>query len=190
MANDEFDFLMPMHDDQLNELGRQQQQITDVLPTPAQTRSAIFQAGCLMHCGMGLGLYSRVFTDDGTLMQDALAIWYEQLTPGAAELPLDQRLWVDKADYIEADGSCWGYADLWVSLFRSVFLMWLLWAVHLTQTLRGGTDVNTAWQYGAIFLAKKIGKVESLPVVWGARENGLCWGVVWLVLLLGMIASH
>ena len=84
MANDEFDFLMPMHDDQLNELGRQQQQITDVLPTPAQTRSAIFQAGCLMHCGMGLGLYSRVFTDDGTLMQDALAIWYEQLTPGAA----------------------------------------------------------------------------------------------------------
>ena len=58
-ANDEFDYLMPTHDDNLNSLGRQQQDVTDNLPTAAQPKSAIFQAGCLMHCGMGGGTFSN-----------------------------------------------------------------------------------------------------------------------------------
>ena len=72
-AEDEFDYLDPFHDEALNDLGRQQQEITDTLPTAAQTHSAIFQAGCLMHCGMGSNLYDEVYTTDGTVMRDALA---------------------------------------------------------------------------------------------------------------------
>ena len=43
MANDEFDFLMPMHDDQLNELGRQQQQMLDVLQQQQQLLGVVQQ---------------------------------------------------------------------------------------------------------------------------------------------------
>ena len=133
---------------------------------------------------MRAGLYKLVYTDDGTLMQDALDLWYNQLAPDVAPLSLAQRRWVDTADYVEADGRCWGYADVWVPFFRSIFILWLLWAVHLTQTLRGGTNLNIAFQYGVIYVAKNAKRPELAPAVWGSRQNATCWGGTWLFLFV------
>ena len=144
-----------------------------------------------MHCGMGSSLYDDVYTRDGTVMRDALTAWYDALVVGmVTPVPRESRRWVDTDDYVEADGRCWGYMDGWVPFFRTIFLMWCLWAVHLTQTLRGGTNVSAAFQYGAIFLAGRAGKMEKLPQAWGGRENMLSWLAAFVFLFLVMLLDR
>jgi hypothetical protein len=89
-----------------------------------------------------------------------------------------------------ARGSCQGHSDLWVSLFRSAFLVWVVWAVHLTQVLRGRTDVTTRLQNFATAAATKAGKPELIPKAFGPRENKVTWVVLWLVLLLLCIVGR
>ena len=129
----------------------------------------MLSSSCLMRC-MYYG-HNPCLCDTG----------YTSIGSGA---PVESRRWVDTEDFMAARGSCMGHSDLWVSLFRSTFLVWLAWAIHLTQILRGQTDVTTRLQSLTMAAATKIGRPEMVPEVFGPRENKLTWLVLWLVLLV------
>jgi hypothetical protein len=172
LLNDMFDYLWPFGDDHMNAWGKAQETALVGLPSSDQPHSAIFQAGCAMHCGMQGALYGNVNAGDGTTMKDAIQKWFSSLD---ATTPVEDRLWVDDEDFIAARGSCWGYSDIWICLFRSLFLVWVAWAVHLTQTKRSGTDVNALLQQAATGAARAAGKPELVPAVFGPRENKIGW---------------
>ena len=72
MLNDQFDYLSPFNDPDMNAWGKAQQVVSDGLPTADQPDAAVFQAGCAMHCGMQAPLYGNVNAGDGTTMRDAI----------------------------------------------------------------------------------------------------------------------
>ena len=118
-------------------------------------------------------------------MKDAIQKWFSSLD---ATTPVEDRLWVDDEDFMAARGSCWGYSNIWICLFRSLFLVWVAWAVHLTQTKRGGTDVNALLQQVATGAARAAGKPELVPAVFGPRENKIgcsMWFVFFLLCVVG-----
>ena len=103
------------------------------------------------------------------------------------------RRWVETDDtFVTMKGECWGFSDLWVPLLRSFFLVWFLWAVHLTQTLREATDVTAAARGAVQAGASKVGQAGLLPAgEWGARENRLLWLGLWLLcFLVALIGRH
>ena len=103
------------------------------------------------------------------------------------------RRWVETDDtFVTMKGECWGFSDLWVPLLRSFFLVWFLWAVHLTQTLRGATDLTAAARGAVQAGAAKVGQAGLLPAgEWGARENRLLWLGLWLLcFLVTLIGRH
>ena len=180
LVDDSFDYLLPSHDANLQAWGRAQGDVSDPLPTATQPNSAVFQAGCVMHCGMGGGLYSNVEAD-GTSMRDALNSWFTSIGTTTAR---EERRWVASGDYNPANGACWGYSDLWIPLFRSVFLLWAAWAVHLTQVLRRGPDVSMMLHSLARGAANKAGKPDLVPERFGPKQNRAAWLALWLLLFL------
>ena len=52
---DSFNFLWPFGDENLNVWGRAQGEVVESLPTPDQLHSAVFQPGCVTHCGQMQG---------------------------------------------------------------------------------------------------------------------------------------
>ena len=55
---DSFNFLWPFGDENLNAWGRAQGEVVGSLPTPDQPHSAVFQPGCVTHCGQMQGTSS------------------------------------------------------------------------------------------------------------------------------------
>lgn len=189
---DTMNFLSPFSDDAMNEWGEQMGAVTAPLPTAAQPRSAVFQAGCCMHCGMGMGLYEHVSAGaDNILMRDAIAKWFVQLDSSAVLSRAELR-WVSTGDLLAADGACFGFADAWVSVFRAMFFVWCVWLVQLAQRYRQRREVNhvmeamVAKAEGAIANARgKAGRAEpELAPHWRVRVGWVCMWFVWFVLCL------
>ena len=65
------------------------------LPTAAQPYGAVFQPGCIFHCGpITNAQYARMSAGDGTTLRDALRSWFEW-TVAETETATEQRRWVD-----------------------------------------------------------------------------------------------
>lgn len=54
-----YNFLWPFGDENLNAWGRAQGEVAESLPAPDQPYSAVFQPGCVTHCGQMQGVSSR-----------------------------------------------------------------------------------------------------------------------------------
>jgi hypothetical protein len=186
LANDIVNYLLPAAGDSspMNVRGREQGEVAEVVPSSNQSHSAIYQAGCIMHCGMASGLYCHVRAQ-GVTMQDAISSWFTSISKTTAR---ESRRWVDTGNYLPARGSCWGYSDVWIPLFRSLFLAWVAWAVHLTQLRRGGK--HNVWTVMRIAhaAAQKLGR--PLPAAFGRREHAVAGVALWLVLFLLCLAAR
>ena len=116
---------------------------------------------------------------DGTTLRDAIHQWYSSIDASPKV-----RKWVDTDDVMALRGSCYGFSDLWISLFRSLVLLWVIWAAHLTQLLRGKTDVTMAMFALAGAAAKRTGNSAHQCTRQGKWYVPAAWVLLWFLLLM------
>eukprot|EP01052_Picozoa_sp_SAG31_P006060 SAG31_NODE_275_length_18666_cov_8.489309_3_plen_205_part_00 len=131
-----------MSDENLNAWGEAQGAVTASLPTDMQPFGAVFQPGCMFHCGqIDNAVYARMTAGDGTTLRDALHAWF-QWTVSGTQTVANQRKWIDPQHIMALRGSCWGGTDLWVSVFRASILVWLVWGCDLGLQLAAKRGVT------------------------------------------------
>ena len=191
-----FGWLWPLPDAGLDAWGEAQGRVTAGLPTAAQPYGAVFQPGCIFHCGpITNAQYARMSAGDGTTLRDALRKWFEW-TVAETQTATEQRRWVDTEGAMAwPRGSCIGGTDLWVSLFRSFALLWLAWAGHLALRSAAKPGVTAlllaagSRAAGALRAAREAkagpgvetGPGEAPPRI-ERQVTAAAWGVLWLAL--------
>ena len=114
---------------------------------------------------------------DGTTLRDAIHQWYSSIDASP-----EVRKWVDTDDVMALRGSCYGFSDLWISLFRSLVLLWVIWAAHLTQRLRGKTGATMAMFARAA--AKRTGNSAHQCTRQEKWHAPAAWPLLWFSLLV------
>ena len=193
-----FGWLWPLPDGGLDTWGELQGRVTAGLPTATQGFGAVFQPGCIFHCGPITGpVYARMSAGGGsTTIRDALQSWFGW-TVANTETATEQRRWIDTEGAMAFRGSCIGATDLWVSLFRSFFLLWLAWAGHLALLSAAKPGVTarllTAGSRVAALLDRESNAIERPPKDGGRggaalrierRVTAAAWGGLWLALFV------
>ena len=119
---------------------------------------------------------------DGTTLRDAIHQWYASI--GVATTSPEVRKWVDTNDVMALRGSCYGFSDFWISLFRSLILLWIIWAVHLTQRLCGKTDVTMVMFALAGAAARHTSNSAHQCTRQGKWHEPAAWVLLWFSLLM------
>ncbi len=119
---------------------------------------------------------------DGTTLRDAIHQWYASI--GVATTSAEVRKWVDTDNVMALRGSCYGFSDLWISVFRSLILLWLIWAAHLSQRARGKTDVTMVIFALAGTIARRTNNSAHQCTRQGRWHEPAAWVFLWLSVLM------